>query len=57
MVGSGNLFAVKVTGDSMVGANNFQGDCVVACQQNNAVNGDIVAHGSATGPRSRRSGA
>jgi repressor LexA len=43
MVGSGNLFAVKVTGDSMVGANIFDGDCVVVRQQNDAVNGDIVA--------------
>ena len=43
VVGSGNLFAVKVTGDSMVGADIFDGDCVVVRQQNNAVNGDIVA--------------
>ena len=43
MVGSGNLFAVRVTGDSMVGANIFDGDCVVVRQQNDAVNGDIVA--------------
>jgi repressor LexA len=43
MVGSGNLFAVKVSGDSMVGANIFDGDCVVVRQQNDAVNGDIVA--------------
>ena len=43
VVGSGNLFAVKVTGDSMVGADIFDGDCVVVRQQNDAVNGDIVA--------------
>ena len=43
IVGCGNLFAVKVTGDSMVGADIFDGDCVVVRQQNDAVNGDIVA--------------
>jgi repressor LexA len=43
IVGSGNLFAVKVTGDSMAGANIFDGDCVVVRQQHDAVNGDIVA--------------
>jgi repressor LexA len=43
VVGSGIMFAVKVTGDSMVGAGIFDGDCVVVRQQNDAVNGDIVA--------------
>jgi repressor LexA len=43
MVGSGNVFAVRVTGDSMVDANIFDGDCVVVRHQNDAVNGDIVA--------------
>ena len=43
MVGAGNVFAVRVTGDSMVDANIFDGDCVVVRHQNDAVNGDIVA--------------
>jgi len=43
MVGAGQVFAVRVTGDSMVDANIFDGDCVVVRQQNDAVNGDIVA--------------
>ena len=43
MVGAGNVFAVRVTGDSMVDVNIFDGDCVVVRQQNDAVNGDIVA--------------
>jgi len=43
IVGCGNLFAVKVTGDSMIGADIFDGDCVVVRQQGDAVNGDIVA--------------
>ena len=43
MVGSGNVFAVRVTGGSMVDANIFDGDCVVVRHQNDAVNGDIVA--------------
>jgi repressor LexA len=42
-VGSGDLFAVKVVGDSMVNANIFDGDIVVVRHQNNADNGDIVA--------------
>jgi len=60
MVGSGNLFAVRVTGDSMVGAGIFDGDCVVIRQQNDAVNGDIVAarfEDQATVKRFRRTGA
>ena len=43
MTGSGALFAVKVAGDSMVGANIFDGDCVIVRQQDTAHNGDIVA--------------
>jgi len=60
MVGSGNLFAVRVTGDSMIGAGIFDGDCVVVRQQNDAVNGDIVAArfgDQATVKRFRRTGA
>jgi repressor LexA len=59
MVGSGNLFAVRVTGDSMIGAGIFDGDCVVVRQQNDAVNGDIVAArfgDQATVKRFRRTG-
>jgi repressor LexA len=43
MVGRGPVFAVRVVGDSMVGANIFDGDCLVIRQQHDAVNGDIVA--------------
>ena len=43
MVGAGRVFAVRVTGDSMVDVSIFDGDCVVVRQQNDAVNGDIVA--------------
>jgi repressor LexA len=43
MVGHGNVFAVRVAGDSMVDANIFDGDCLVVRQQDDAVNGDIVA--------------
>ena len=43
MVGAGSVFAVRVTGDSMVDVSIFDGDCVVVRQQNDAVNGDIVA--------------
>ena len=43
MVGHGNMFAVRVAGESMVDVNIFNGDCVVVRQQNDAVNGDIVA--------------
>lgn len=43
MVGSGALFAVRVTGDSMVNANIFDGDCVIVRQQDTAHDGDIVA--------------
>jgi repressor LexA len=43
IVGYGDVFAVRVTGDSMVDANIFDGDCLVVRQQDDAVNGDIVA--------------
>ena len=43
MVGSGELFAVRVTGDSMVNASIFDGDYVVVRRQDDAVKGDIVA--------------
>jgi repressor LexA len=43
MVGYGTVFAVRVTGHSMIGANIFDGDCLVVRQQADAVNGDIVA--------------
>ena len=36
------LFALKVRGDSMVNAGIFDGDVIVARQQSNADNGDIV---------------
>lgn len=42
-VGSGDLFAVKVSGHSMIGVGIFDGDCVVVRQQQVADNGDIVA--------------
>ncbi len=42
-VGSGNLFAVTVTGDSMIGANIFDGDVVIVREQEVAQSGDIVA--------------
>jgi repressor LexA len=42
MVGHGNVFAVRVAGDSMVDASIFDGDCLVVRQQDDAVNGDIV---------------
>ena len=43
MVGYGKVFAVRVAGDSMVGVDIFDGDYVVVRQQNDAVNGDVVA--------------
>jgi repressor LexA len=43
VVGYGNVFAVRVAGDSMVGVDIFDGDYVVVRQQNDAVNGDVVA--------------
>jgi repressor LexA len=43
LVGEGNLFMLKVTGDSMVEAAICDGDWVVIRQQPNAENGEIVA--------------
>ncbi|WP_369808051.1 transcriptional repressor LexA [Leucobacter chinensis] len=43
LVGDGNLFMLKVVGDSMIDAAICDGDLVVVREQNNAQNGDIVA--------------
>jgi len=43
LVGKGELFMLKVVGDSMVDAAICDGDWVVVRQQNDAVNGEIVA--------------
>jgi repressor LexA len=43
LVGQGELFMLKVAGDSMIDAAICDGDWVVVRRQNNAVNGDIVA--------------
>ena len=43
IVGEGNLFLLKVVGDSMINAAIADGDWVVVRQQPDAVNGDIVA--------------
>jgi repressor LexA len=43
MVGYGELFAIRVAGDSMVNASIFDGDYVVVRRQDDAVKGDIVA--------------
>lgn len=43
LVGSGELFMLKVKGDSMQDAAICDGDWVVVRKQNNADNGDIVA--------------
>jgi repressor LexA len=40
---SGELFALKVSGDSMIEAGIFDGDTAVIEKQETAVNGDIVA--------------
>ncbi|GAA4695911.1 MULTISPECIES: transcriptional repressor LexA [Kocuria] len=42
-VGHGDLFMLKVSGDSMIDAAICDGDWVVVRQQNTAVNGEIVA--------------
>jgi len=42
IVGHGNVFAVRVAGDSMVDASIFDGDCLVVRHQDDAVNGDVV---------------
>jgi repressor LexA len=43
IVGDGQLFLLKVVGDSMVDAAICDGDWVVVRQQSDAVNGDVVA--------------
>jgi repressor LexA len=43
LVGNGDLFMLKVVGDSMIDAAICDGDWVVVRQQANANNGDIVA--------------
>ncbi|MBK0419311.1 transcriptional repressor LexA [Leucobacter sp. CSA1] len=43
LVGDGQLFMLKVVGDSMIDAAICDGDFVVVRQQQNAENGDIVA--------------
>jgi repressor LexA len=43
LVGEGELFMLKVVGDSMIDAAICDGDWVVVRQQNTADNGDIVA--------------
>ena len=42
-VGHGQLFMLKVSGDSMIDAAICDGDWVVVRQQNSAQNGDVVA--------------
>lgn len=42
-VGRGNLFMLKVQGDSMIDAGIFSGDYVVVREQSEAANGDMVA--------------
>ena len=43
LVGNGDLFMLKVVGDSMIDAAICDGDWVVVRQQQTATNGDIVA--------------
>ena len=43
LVGKGDLFMLKVSGNSMIDASICDGDWVVVRQQQNAENGDIVA--------------
>lgn len=43
LVGEGNLFLLKVVGDSMINAAIADGDWVVVRQQHDAENGDMVA--------------
>ncbi|BCB76321.1 transcriptional repressor LexA [Phytohabitans flavus] len=43
LVGRGNLFCLRVQGDSMIDAAICDGDIVVVRQQNEAYNGEIVA--------------
>lgn len=43
--GEGELFMLRVRGDSMIGSGILDGDFVIAVQQNTAKNGDIVVAG------------
>ncbi len=43
MFGLKNMFALRVTGDSMTGAGIFDGDMVVIRKQKTAVDGEIIA--------------
>jgi repressor LexA len=43
LVGTGTLFALRVKGDSMIGAGIFDGDTVVIRQQSSADDGTIIA--------------
>ena len=43
LVGSGSIFMLEIKGDSMVKAGIFNGDFVVIRQQQDALNGEIVA--------------
>lgn len=43
--GDGDLFMLRVRGDSMIGDGILDGDFVIAVQQDTAVNGDIVVAG------------
>jgi repressor LexA len=59
LVGEGELFMLKVTGDSMIGAAITDGDWVVIRQQSDAESGEIVAamiDGEATVKTLKRSG-
>ena len=42
LVGRERTFALRVRGDSMIGAGLFDGDIVVVRQQDHAENGDVV---------------
>ncbi|MFF4234135.1 transcriptional repressor LexA [Streptomyces sp. NPDC001820] len=57
LVGGGQLFALKVVGDSMIEAAICDGDIVTVCRQDSADHGDVVAallDGEATVKRLRR---
>ena len=43
LVGYGDVFAIKVAGDSMINAGIFDGDVAFVRRQDDARNGDIVA--------------
>jgi repressor LexA len=43
LVTGGELFALKVKGESMTGANIFDGDTAIIRKQEDAANGDIIA--------------